>query len=86
LWINVSTIVFDNHRTGRRLLMRLARDITQRRHKDEVFARMRDVARGVVSFNDGRPDYSPVEPLSAQERRILALLAAAEVRRLSRES
>ena len=29
LWVNVSTIVFDNRRTGRRLLVRLARDITQ---------------------------------------------------------
>jgi PAS domain S-box-containing protein len=75
LWINVSTIVFDNQRTGRRLLIRLARDITQRRHKEEVFARMLDVARTVVSLNDESPHHSPVEPLSAQERRILTLFA-----------
>ena len=31
IWVNVSTIVFDNARTGRRLYIRLARDISQRR-------------------------------------------------------
>src|SRR5688572_11512319 len=31
IWVNLSTIVFDNQRTGRRLFIRLARDITQRR-------------------------------------------------------
>src|SRR5689334_17676272 len=50
LWINVSTIVFDNARTGRRLFIRLARDITQRRHKEELCARMLDLARDVVSL------------------------------------
>jgi hypothetical protein len=63
LWINVSTIVFDNQRTGRRLLIRLARDITQRRRTEEVFARMLDVARTVVSLDDEGPAHSPVEPL-----------------------
>jgi PAS domain S-box-containing protein len=75
LWINVSTIVFDNQRTGRQLLIRLARDITHRRHKEEAFARMLDVARDVVSLNEERPDHSPVEALSVQERRILTLFA-----------
>lgn len=75
LWINVSTIVFDNSRTGRRLFIRLARDITQRRHKEELFARMLDVARRVVSLTDEGSKYAPVEPLSDQERRILTLFA-----------
>src|SRR5687768_9253013 len=29
IWVNVSTIVFDNTRTGRRLFVRLARDINK---------------------------------------------------------
>jgi PAS domain S-box-containing protein len=36
LWINVSTIVYDNPRTRRRLYIRLARNIDQRRHKEEL--------------------------------------------------
>jgi PAS domain S-box-containing protein len=75
LWINVSTIVFDNQRIGRRLFIRLARDITERRHKEELFARMLDVARTVVSLNDETSDHSPIEPLSVQERRILTLFS-----------
>jgi PAS domain S-box-containing protein len=75
LWINVSTIVFDNSRTGRRLFIRLARDITQRRQKEELFAQILDVARLLVSLTDEGSDHAPVEPLSEQERRILTLLA-----------
>jgi PAS domain S-box-containing protein len=75
LWINVSTIVFDNPRTGRRLFIRLARDITQRRDKEELFARMLDLARDVVSLTDEGAVHAPVEALSDQERRILTLFA-----------
>lgn len=75
LWINVSTIVFDNPRTGRRLFIRLARDITQRRHKEELFARMLDLARDVVSLTAEGAVHAPVEALSDQERRILTLFA-----------
>jgi PAS domain S-box-containing protein len=78
LWINVSTIVFDNQRTGRRLFIRMARDVTQRRHKEALYARLLDVARQVVSLNDEATDQSPVESLSVQERRILTLFSKGE--------
>ena len=76
LWINVSTIVFDNRRRGRRLLVRLARDISQQRRKEDLLDRMLSVARQLVSLNDEASDLPPVEPLTAQERRILPLFAA----------
>jgi PAS domain S-box-containing protein len=75
LWVNVSTIVFDNRRTGRRLFVRLARDITGRRRKEELSNRMLTVARQLISLTDEVPDHTPVEPLSDQERRILKLFA-----------
>ena len=75
LWVNVSTIVFDNRRTGRRLFVRLARDITLRRQNEELLGRMVEVARQVVSLTDNASDHAPVEPLSDQERRILKLFA-----------
>jgi len=75
LWINVSTIVFDNSRTGRRLFIRLARDITQRRHKEELFARMLGLARDFVSLADEGAVHAPVDALADQERRILTLFA-----------
>jgi PAS domain S-box-containing protein len=75
LWVNVSTIVFDNRRTGRRLFARLARDITQRRLKEEVVERMLAVARELVSLGDNVSNQAPVELLTRQERRILELFA-----------
>jgi PAS domain S-box-containing protein len=75
IWINVSTIVFDNPRTGRRLFLRLARDMTEHRRREALLTRMSDVARQVVSLTDDVSDHAPVEPLSDQERRILALFA-----------
>jgi len=75
IWVNVSTIVFDNRRTGRRLFVRLARDITGRRRKEELSNRMLTLARQLISLADDAPDHTPVEPLSDQERRILKLFA-----------
>jgi len=75
IWVNVSTIVFDNQRTGRRLFVRLARDISQRRQKEELVHRMLDVARQIVSVANDTADHAPVEPLTEQERRILKLFA-----------
>jgi PAS domain S-box-containing protein len=75
IWINVSTIVFDNPRTGRRLFVRLARDISQRREKEALLQRMQDVARQLVALATDASDHAPVEPLSDQERRILTLFA-----------
>ena len=80
IWVNVSTIVFDNERTGRRLFVRLARDISPRRRRDELLDRMLGVAREIVALGDPPggelSDHAPVEPISDQERRILSLFAA----------
>jgi PAS domain S-box-containing protein len=75
IWINVSTIVFDNQRTGRRLFARLARDMTHRRHAERLVTDMLALARDVVALTDDVPDHAPVEVLSDQERRILSLFA-----------
>ncbi len=75
IWVNVSTIVFDNRRTGRRLFVRLARDIDQRRRNEELLNRMLEAARQFVSLAREASDHAAVEPLSEQERRILKLFA-----------
>jgi PAS domain S-box-containing protein len=76
LWVNVSTIVFDNRRTGRRLLVRLARDITQSRLNATLVNRMLEAARQLVALADDATEHAPVQALSEQERRILKLFAA----------
>src|SRR5947199_9801027 len=75
IWVNVSTIVFDNPRTGRRLFVRLERDVDQRRRNEERFYRMLEVARQLVALAGDESHHAPVEPLSEQERRILKLFA-----------
>jgi len=75
IWVNVSTIVFDNSRTGRRLFVRLARDISQQRRNEELVSRMLDAARELVSLGHDASQHAAVEALSEQELRILKLFA-----------
>lgn len=75
LWVNISTIVFDNQRTGRRLFARLAHDISHRRRKEELLDRMLEVTRQLDALTNSASDLAPVESISHQERRILKLFA-----------
>jgi PAS domain S-box-containing protein len=76
IWVNVSTIVFDNRRTGRRLFVRLAHDIAQIRLNATLFNQMLEAARQLVALADDASHHAPVESLSEHERRILQLFAA----------
>jgi PAS domain S-box-containing protein len=76
IWVNVSTIIFDNPRSGRRLFARLARDVDQRRRNEELVHHMLGAARQLVALVHEGSHHAPVEPLSDQERRILKLFAA----------
>ncbi len=75
IWVNMSTLVFDDRRTGQRLIIRLARDISARRHREELLDRMLQLAHQLVALGSERDDHAPVEPISEQERRILSLFA-----------
>ncbi len=75
LWVNVSTIVFHNRRTGRRLLVRLSRDIAKNRRNAALVDRMVGAARELVALADDTSEHARIEPLSAHERRILKLFA-----------
>jgi DNA-binding CsgD family transcriptional regulator len=74
-WVNISTIIFDNRRTGDRLFVRLARDITQRVRNDALVLRVLESARQLVAQADDATDYTPTAPLSDQELRVLKLFA-----------
>lgn len=75
IWVNVSTILFDPPRSGRRLFLRLARDISQRRRDAELLQRALEAARQLVAVAGDSSNHAQVEPLSDQERRILKLFA-----------
>ena len=75
IWVNVSTIVFDNRRTGRRLFVRLVRDIENDRRNEELVSRMLESARELLARAHDPSHHATVESLSAQELRILKLFA-----------
>ncbi len=75
LWVNVSTIVFNNTRTGRQLFVRLMHDVNDQHRSEELLARMVEAARQVVQLAEASSGHAPVTPLSEQERRILGLFA-----------
>lgn len=75
VWVKISTIVYHNQRTGRRLFVRLARDDTQTRRQTEQFSHAVEAARQLVALAGDSPHHAPVSPLSEQECRILKLFA-----------
>ena len=75
LWVNISTLIYDDTRTGRRLIVRMARDISVRRRRDELVDRAIDLARQLASVSGDTTAGAPVDGLTRQELRILRLLA-----------
>jgi PAS domain S-box-containing protein len=76
MWVNVSTIVFNNPRTGRQLFARLMHGVDQHHRNEQLVKRMVEVARELVDLSESASRHAPITPLSEQERRILALFAA----------
>lgn len=78
IWVNVSTIVHRNTRTGRRLVVHMARDITRRKESEDLARRLVDVSRQLIATTVGPEAVAPVSPLSEQEAHILKLFAEGE--------
>lgn len=75
IWVNISSLTHVNRRTGKVLLVHLARDITAQKRREEVFLRMAAIAREVSDMEDTITGAAPVSPLSAQELEILRMFA-----------
>lgn len=75
VWVNVSTIVFDNPRTGRRLVVHMARDISRRKETEDLARRFVDVSRQLIANSEKAAAFDPVSPLSEQEAQILKRFA-----------
>ena len=78
LWVNVSTLVFEEPRRNRRLVVHLARDISRRRRGEELLAKMLEISKEMVAVADHNARAAPVSPLTEQEQRILRLFAKAK--------
>jgi PAS domain S-box-containing protein len=75
LWINMSTLVFDNQRTGHRLLIHLAHDITEQKKSEELTHKMLDLSKQLSSVGESSVRAEPIAPLSEQEKHVLRLFA-----------
>ncbi|HET8668499.1 MAG TPA: LuxR C-terminal-related transcriptional regulator [Terriglobales bacterium] len=75
IWINMSTIVFDNPRTGRRLLIHLAHDIGEQKKSEELVHKMLDLSRELTGVGESAVRAAPAPALSDQEKHVLRLFA-----------
>ena len=78
LWVNISTIVFEDTRTHRRFIAHLARDVSEQKKSEEAFAQWLELSKQALEIGDGRLRLAPVNSLSEQERRIMALFSQAK--------
>jgi DNA-binding CsgD family transcriptional regulator len=78
LWVNISTIVFDEPRRNRRLIVHLARDISHRKKNEELLAKMVDLSKELAATSGHIDGIEPAPPLSEQEQKILRLFAKAK--------
>lgn len=78
IWVNISTIVFEDSRLHRRLIAHLARDVSDRKQIEQAFSKMIDLSKEIISVSDSRSALAPIESLSGQEERILKLFAKAK--------
>ena len=77
LWVNLSTVVWQNPRTQHRLVIHLAHDITKQKKTERATEKMLRMSRQLNEVaEDSSPRVSPVVPLSEQEVQILRLFAS----------
>lgn len=74
LWVNISILVHQDTRSGRRLHVHLARDITLRKKKEELSGKLLSAAKDLAALPEDAAGLAPVAPLSDQEKRVLRLL------------
>ena len=75
VWVNVSIMVFSDERTGRRLVVHLARGIGERKRTEMLTQQLVQAARQLASQAEDPALPAPVSPLTEQEGRVLRLLA-----------
>lgn len=76
IWVNVSTLFLNEPRRCQHLVVHLARDISERKRKEELLARFVDNAREIATAVNAVGHAAPVSPLSEQEGKILRLFAS----------
>lgn len=77
LWVNMSTLVWQNPRNQRRVVVHLAHDISRQKRAERATEKMLQVSRQLnKAAAEIVPAAAPVSPLSEQELCILRLFGA----------
>jgi len=71
IWVNISTLVSEDPKSGRRRIVHLARSIEDRKRTEAVVQRMLLVSKELVGLSDEPLRVAPVNALSDQEHRVL---------------
>jgi PAS domain S-box-containing protein len=72
MWVNMSTMVHEDPKTGRRRIVHLARGVDDRKRSEAVVHRMLLVSKELIEISDHSLRPAPVIALSEQERRVLS--------------
>lgn len=75
IWISLSTLVYQNGRTGSDLIVHLAHDISARKKREDLFYRMTALSKEINLMADVPASLAPVSPLSKHELQILRMFA-----------
>ena len=75
MWVSVSTLIYENSRNHRRLIVHLAHDISERKRNEELLRKMTNLSRQLASIPDVAGRLVPVSPLSEQEKEILQMFS-----------
>ena len=78
LWVNISTILFEEPRRNRRLIVHLARDISRWKKNEALVAKVQEISHELAAASGKVDGIAPISPLSEQEQRILRLFAKAK--------
>lgn len=71
VWANVSTMVHEDPKTGRRRIVHLMRNVADRKRTEALVERMLQTSRELLEAADGSVRSEPIAPLSEQEHRVL---------------
>ncbi len=71
IWVNVSTLVSEDPKSGRRRIVHLARSAEDRKRTELVVQRMLLVSKQLLDVSEQSLRPAPVNPLSEQEHRVL---------------
>jgi PAS domain S-box-containing protein len=75
IWTNVSTIVHEDPKTGRRRIVHLMRSVVNRKGTEALVQRMLRTSRELLEAADGSARSEPIARLSEQEHRVLRSLS-----------